>query len=492
MAERTLTRDTVQQLPQILIIDDEPVSAESLKALLQNEGYALSFAKDGPSGLALAETAPPDLILLDVMMPVMDGYEVCRRLRQSETLAEVPVVMVTALDDRESRIAGIEAGADDFISKPVNRNELRARVRTITRLNRYRRLLTRETQLHWLLEQSQDGYVLMGEDSRMVSANRKACLFLGLDAFDPADRIDFLERARQHYNLEPPAAWHAWAAYQDHEPLYLVRPESDVAAAFWIGVDELHCRDCGPMGRLVQLRDVSAEMASAIDTAKLTRLIPHKLNTPLNHVTMSLSLLEDVLKGTSVEPEVVELLTIARDGVNQLNESVAHIMSYMSVSLGHRQRGRLGLDAVEKVFHEVAHALEIVRADLRFNADDAIGNLAIDSSALSLILDEILGNAKKFHPVRRPLIEFRVDVPRPGKVRLRIADDGMSLSPAQLERAFRPFDQVEKYPTGETPGMGLGLPLVRSLVWQLGGEVRLLNREDRPGVVVEIELPAID
>ncbi|WP_139557701.1 response regulator [Methylotetracoccus oryzae] len=480
----------MQLQPQILIIDDEPVSAESLKALLHSEGYCLRFAADGPSGLEMAEATPPDLILLDVMMPVMDGYEVCRRIRQSSTLAEVPVVMVTALDDRESRIAGIEAGADDFISKPVNRNELRARVRTITRLNRYRRLLAQESQLRWLLEQSKDGYVQMDSSNRIVYANHKACLFLGLDPSKLEEQGDFLAKARQQYNLEPPAAWGAWEARKSHEPLYLVRPESEVAAAFWIGVDELQCNDCGPLGRLVQLRDVSAEMASVIDTAKLSRLIPHKLNTPLNHIAMSLSLLEEVLKGHPLEADATELLTIARGASQQLNESVAHIMSYMSVSMGHRQRGRLEIAEAEAVLREVGDALEFARADIRFASDGVVSRLAIERSALSLLLHEILDNARKFHPERRPVIDVSVDAARSGKVRLRVADDGVCLSPSQIERAFQPFDQAEKYATGETPGIGLGLPLVRRLIWQVGGDVRLLNREDGPGVVVEVELPA--
>ena len=83
----------------------------------------------------------PDLILLDVMMPGVNGFEVCRRLRADPLLAEVPIIMVTALDDRDSRLQGIEAGADDFVTKPFDQIELRARVQTITRLNHYRQRL---------------------------------------------------------------------------------------------------------------------------------------------------------------------------------------------------------------------------------------------------------------------------------------------------------------------------------------------------------------
>src|SRR4051794_35001886 len=123
----------------ILIVDDTPAARLAMEGLLIPEGYQLNFASNGPEALAKAPELIPDLILLDVMMPGMDGYEVCRRLRLHEQLKEVPIILLTALDDRESRIAGLEAGADDFISKPFDRTELRARLRAMMRLNRYRR-----------------------------------------------------------------------------------------------------------------------------------------------------------------------------------------------------------------------------------------------------------------------------------------------------------------------------------------------------------------
>jgi len=131
----------------ILIVDDVAANRCLLRELLDTGEYLLIEAPDGATALQIANRTPPDLVLLDAVMPGMDGFEVCRRLRADPRLAEVPIVMLTALDDEASRLAGLNMGADDFIAKPFNSSELRARVRTITRLNRYRRITEMQEQL---------------------------------------------------------------------------------------------------------------------------------------------------------------------------------------------------------------------------------------------------------------------------------------------------------------------------------------------------------
>jgi DNA-binding NtrC family response regulator len=137
----------MKQKSTILIVDDEKIGRDVLKGLLIKQDYDLNFAESGKEALDKARELTPDLILLDIMMPDMDGFEVCQNLRSDPVLAEVPVIMITALDDRKSRLQGIEAGADGFMSKPFDGIELQTRVRTITRLNRYRRLLLINRQL---------------------------------------------------------------------------------------------------------------------------------------------------------------------------------------------------------------------------------------------------------------------------------------------------------------------------------------------------------
>ncbi|WP_333691906.1 HD-GYP domain-containing protein, partial [Chloroflexus sp.] len=125
----------------VLVIDDDVHIREFLSDLLKREQCLVRAAASGIEGIAAAQQELPDLILLDVMMPDLDGFSVCRMLRDDPKTAEVPIIMITALDDRESRLEGVRAGADEFLSKPVEQSELRLRVRTMQRINRYRRLI---------------------------------------------------------------------------------------------------------------------------------------------------------------------------------------------------------------------------------------------------------------------------------------------------------------------------------------------------------------
>jgi DNA-binding response OmpR family regulator len=113
----------------ILIVDDEPNIREALGSLLSEEGYRMDFAENGYVGYEKARELIPDLIILDVMMPGIDGFEVCRKIRAESPLAQVPIIMITAVSDDRSRIRSIQSGANEFISKPFDFDELLAKVK---------------------------------------------------------------------------------------------------------------------------------------------------------------------------------------------------------------------------------------------------------------------------------------------------------------------------------------------------------------------------
>lgn len=148
----------MKRLPKILIVDDNRASRATLSGLLAEDPYELHFAENGPEAMIKASGLMPDLILLDQMMPGMSGMEVCEAIRAQKQLAEIPVVFVTALDDRQTRLAAFNAGADDVLTKPVDRLEMRMRVRNITRLNRYRNLVESRQDVHRALTRLEQAY----------------------------------------------------------------------------------------------------------------------------------------------------------------------------------------------------------------------------------------------------------------------------------------------------------------------------------------------
>ena len=148
----------MKETANILIVDDNANNRDTLEAMLTGLGHDLRFAQSGEDALKKAIERPPDLILLDVNMPGMDGFEVCEKLRVDSKLSGVPIVITTSLDDKASKLKGINAGADDFITKPIDGMEIRARVKMILRLNRYRKSLQQQDEIQRAHNELQDAY----------------------------------------------------------------------------------------------------------------------------------------------------------------------------------------------------------------------------------------------------------------------------------------------------------------------------------------------
>jgi len=129
--------EPLRSVGKILVVDDVAANVDLLKSMLVREGYQVVTAADGEQALQMLEETSPDLILMDVLMPKLSGYEVCERIKRNPATRLTPVVLITALNERVDRIEGINAGADDFLTKPVDAHELKARARSLVRLKRY-------------------------------------------------------------------------------------------------------------------------------------------------------------------------------------------------------------------------------------------------------------------------------------------------------------------------------------------------------------------
>jgi PAS domain S-box-containing protein len=195
----------------ILIVDDERPNRELLEIMLKAEGFALQTASGGEDALAIIARDRPDLVLLDIMMPGMDGYEVVRRIKGNPATKNIPVIVVTALDDRDARMLALSAGAEDFLTKPIDRAELCMRVRNLLRLkaygdyhDKYRQILEGEVTLRTAdlrlerdraqryLDTAEVILLALDLDARITLVNRYACAILGRTA-DELRGCDWIE-----------------------------------------------------------------------------------------------------------------------------------------------------------------------------------------------------------------------------------------------------------------------------------------------------------
>lgn len=178
---------------RILIVDDESAAVKALETLMRREGFELRIATNGTAALAECASFRPDLVLLDILMPGMNGYEVCKRIKETPETRLTPVVLITGLSDSESRIRGINAGADDFLSKPIDYNELLARTRSLLRLKQYTDELENAESVLFSLAYSieaRDPYT-RGHCERLAQVSARLAERLKL----PDDQIKALRRA---------------------------------------------------------------------------------------------------------------------------------------------------------------------------------------------------------------------------------------------------------------------------------------------------------
>jgi len=227
----------------ILIVDDREDSRKILQTILNKEGYNLTFASSGHEAIEKISIAKPDLILLDVLMPDMNGFEVCKYIRATPSLADIPVIIVTGLDERQARLEGLSAGADDFISKPIDKHELKARVNTITRLNRQRHimaetinkqnvelkelnrklkkfleedaskvaslLLIERDKFKWIVDNEDIGYIILDSHDIILYINLKGRVYLAIES-EKDLTIPFIELLKKNYYLEEEHLWDSW------------------------------------------------------------------------------------------------------------------------------------------------------------------------------------------------------------------------------------------------------------------------------------------
>lgn len=531
--------------PRILIVDDEADAREMLEALLCREGYDLAFAASGPEALALVEEYSPDAVLLDVMMPGMDGFEVCRRLRADPVRAEVPIILVTALDDRDSQLRGIEAGADDFVTKPVDRVELRTRVRTITRLNRYRRLLWERTRrleaeeeilslYHELQRHAENLEATVVQRTRELQVERDRTQSI-LESLGEAVIVTDVDGTIKYMNPAAVSLTGFSIEEADGENLNLWqstafpselrrRVEDRICSSQkWSGETVCRRRDgtlydavmtvdplCNPhdreevSGYVSVQRDITPLRAAERLKDQFISNVSHELRTPLSVITLIVGNL-DTLYDRLTEDRRRRMIRDVREHIQILSDVISDVLEISRIDSDRISRERRRVNLMQLAWEEADKQLPLAQSKSQTLRVAGAQDLPVwvNEGQLRQVIRNLLNNAIKYTPdggqvtcegltvadswpIGREHPQDAASAATGHWAALRVVDSGIGISQDDLPHVFERFYRVQAQ--GSIPGTGLGLSIARELVKLHNGHLSAASTPDE-GSVFTIFLP---
>lgn len=477
---------------RILVVDDTPSARELIEAALEPEGYEILLATNGFEALAALEQTRPDLVLLDVMMPGMDGLEVCRRIRADPRWRTLPVILITALQAQEHRLEGLEAGADEFVTKPVDISELLIRVRNTVHLARLRRQLRERERFEWVVMHSASGFVWLDAAGRVLGANPVADQWLNIQAYQVAHgHSDWLAVVRPFFRIVPETSWVALAQAGEPFTLTLIRPADGEWPDFWLHVSgsPLEGAEPGTVEWMLHLEDVTERQRQLQTTLTLTTMVAHKLRTPLALIKGPIELIAH----GELEPgdeEWDEFLSMAATNVERLEDAVTKMFEMVALwekPLNHWQYDRADAQTLSALFAGLGKEFGLDEEHYVVEVQ-APQPVKIQPQVLRLIAEQLLDNAVKFHPEHRPTVFIRLETAGKSLLRMSVEDDGPGIPPEHRSRVWRPLYQLDRDQAGQVPGVGLGLSQVANWVWAWGGDV-WIEDGDLSGSRICLEFP---
>jgi CheY-like chemotaxis protein len=296
--------------PIILIVDDQLQNIELLEAHLAPQGYEIVKAASGQEALEKLSGNKIDLVLLDVMMPGMSGLEVLKKLRADEKTRLIPVVMVTVLKETEDKVKALEAGCDDFISKPVDKVELLARVKSILKISHYLRQLDEKEKFKAVVDKISDGIAICSPDYIIKDNNEAILKYLNIT--DPVN-VNLVETLFKDFSVSIPkeGLTDLTAA---HKTFYIVREKSETIEALYLeaNLDAIKNSAGELLSVVFILRDITAARTEEFLKQDTLTLISHKLRTPLGVISGKIALLQDGLYGSLNEEQKEAIDTVSK------------------------------------------------------------------------------------------------------------------------------------------------------------------------------------
>lgn len=455
----------------VLVVDDDEVSRQLVRGLLATDGHNVVFAEDGVQAMQMAIKQPPDVVLLDIVMPKLDGFEVCRQLRSHPALYQVPIILLTALEGRASRLRGLAAGADEFLTKPVDPAELRTRIRTITRLNRFRQLSDERARFEAAVNHSPDAIVLTDHRGAILHANAGFHRLVGqvpervLECFPPAT-ADQLAAEFQLLKVEGCRI----------EPFECALSRATVKGAIVeVSVVRLPASD-GVLLEVI-LRDITERRQLEAQLYRSQRIellgelasgIVHDVNNLLMAVMVNAELLED--RGTGVERNRGAVIRQSAE------QGIALLRRILMFARGGDQ-ALVPLEAGAVLRETSAIVAKLMGPSIRLEVSIPVGlpPLMGDANQLHQVLMNLCVNARDAMPQggvvelgaeRRQVTAdeargFGSDATAGDFVAITVRDGGTGVAPEIRDRLFDPFFTTKPRETATGLGLATVLRIMR-------------------------------
>jgi signal transduction histidine kinase len=537
-------------VPRVLVIDDQRIPRVAVSSALAEAGYEVASEAGGADGIARARAWAPDVIILDVYMPEMDGFAVVERLKADPQTAPTPVIFLTAEPPTDELIVkGLDLGAYDFLSKGCSKAELLARVGVMARIKRGTDELSAIARISDSLIRSLDpqdlSEVFVDQAREVFRADAvifrfpsspdpgSGCATSGLDGADPlCDKLgvallEWLEGATETAALIPLAELRGPAGalvrregfesgmavrldWPDREPTLVAvlarrangfRRESDtpllelIARQVSIAIDNavLHSRT---REQTAQLERQARRLSRAVDErSRFFASMSHELRTPVNAVLGYNQLLQEGIFG-DLNTDQLQVVDKVQRSTTHLLELINDILDISKIEAGKLEIAPEPVDLLQLI-EDTLTSIQLMAdekgLELRADMPEAL-TVTTDPARVRQILLNLLSNAVKFTDEGRIVVTVRTRTGQNERntgeprecVEIRVSDTGPGISPDDLERIFEEFEQADTAASRE--GTGLGLPISRRLAGLLGGEL-LLQSEVGAGSVFILRLP---
>lgn len=464
-----------EALNRILIVDDEERNIEFIKNFLKARGFSADGVLGGEKALEVIKSNPPDLVITEVMTSGIDGFEVTKKIRAERATRTLPVIIVTAQNSKSDRIKAIECGADEFISKPVDKEEVVKRASSLLELNFYRSLIDEKKKLDAIVEGMSDGIVIMEPDFRVIRFNGAAKQLLGLKKKVPRE-FSLLDHLYRHFKVSLMRK-QLEKGHRKMEQIRILRPESEKLKALYISGRITRLID--PLGTIssivITLRDVTDQVREELQKEAFLSSISHKLRTPATVMMGMLRLLKDEAFGI-LKPNQKDFLQKIQDSADVISQLIEKLITFNTLTRRELMMEGKYLSLAEfmrsleeRVNENYAHR----RITLKVGDFSRIPDCYFNYLQLEMIFWHLIDNAIKFNDKHAPLVKIQGRVDRKGRIEITISDNGPGIPPENHDLIFSQFYQYERFYTGNVEGLGLGLSMVKKIIEDWGQKITL-------------------